>query len=331
VQPAYFIYLEIDPEQIDVNVHPQKTEVKFSNQSAVWQIINAAVRETLAKSGAVPMMDFDSEERVDIPVLGRYMPPVKEPAMVRSAGYNPFTKYGGGDSGSGFGAGAGFGADSGAGFGAGASEFEYISSAADGVQTSAFEAGPGEFTGVTNIGEGYATAVWRGRFVAVDLRRAREAVLFERFERSLRLGRSATQQLLFPERMALSADDAELMRDHAAEFAAFGFDVRPAGEHAVEIFGTPADIAPERLDEVIYDMLDALRDGIFAGDDARRERLAAVMARSGAGTSASMAKLSAAETESLLGSLADIGCPGYTPSGKVVIAEMIDEIRNKLK
>jgi phage protein D len=91
------------------------------------------------------------------------------------------------------------------------------------------------------------------------------------------------------------------------------------------------DIASERLDEVVYDMLDELRDGIFAGDDARRERLAARLARSGAGIQAASARMSAAEIESLLGALAAIGCPGYTPSGKVVIAEMIDEVRNKLK
>ncbi|UKI39369.1 MAG: DNA mismatch repair endonuclease MutL [Alistipes putredinis] len=69
VQPSYFIYLAIDPESIDVNVHPQKTEIKFSDNISVWQIINAAVRETLAKTGVVPLMDFDAECRADLPVM----------------------------------------------------------------------------------------------------------------------------------------------------------------------------------------------------------------------------------------------------------------------
>ena len=68
-QPSYFLFLEIDPSRIDVNIHPQKTEVKFADEEAVWQILNAAVRETLAKSGVVPMMDFDQEQSVDIPVM----------------------------------------------------------------------------------------------------------------------------------------------------------------------------------------------------------------------------------------------------------------------
>ena len=88
-QPSFFLYLTIDASRVDVNVHPQKTEVKFSDEEAVWQIVNAAVRETLAKTGAVPMMDFDEEKMVDIPVLskgGVYT----EPRAMNNSSYNPF-------------------------------------------------------------------------------------------------------------------------------------------------------------------------------------------------------------------------------------------------
>ncbi len=358
VQPPYFIYLDIDPEQIDVNVHPQKTEVKFTNQSAVWQIINAAVRETLAKSGAVPMMDFDSEERLEIPVLGSHAGPglgtglgtgsgldyastLREPAQVREHNYNPFTRY--------------EGLDHSAGEGISAnpendyksliyeeSAFEYISSPEGDTTQGTFtelDSGPRTFGAATNIGEGYAAALYGGVFVAVDLRRAREAVLFDRFASMMRTGHSATQQLLFPERMALGADDAELLRDHEKELAALGFDIRPAGESsavgvptAFEICGTPADMPPEALDEMVYGLLDELRDGIFAGEDARRERFAAVMARTGAGTSTQAARMSATEIEGLLQALAATANPSFTPQGKPVMAEITtDEIRNKLK
>ncbi len=87
--PSYFLYLSIDPSRIDVNVHPQKTEVKFADEEAVWQIINAAVRETLAKTGAVPLMDFDREGGVEIPVLQQgavYC----EPRAMSDESYNPF-------------------------------------------------------------------------------------------------------------------------------------------------------------------------------------------------------------------------------------------------
>ncbi len=418
VQPPYFLYLEIDPEEIDVNVHPQKTEVKFTNSSAVWQIINAAVRETLAKSGAVPMMDFDDEERLEIPVspghagfgkygglgesagfgesaglgdgagLGNgvgfgesvdYTAPLREPAQVRERDYNPFTQYeegvvprepqelhgawdlpgarelrelrgleGSRDlqdlrglSEQGVLSGTGEEAVSfidprGDGMPPvyGASEFEYIASegvASQGILEVGDDA-PKSFSAPTNIGEGYATALYGGGVVAIDLRRAREAVLFDRFVAMLRGGHSASQQLLFPERMATSADDAELLRDHAGEFAALGFDIREAGPHAFEIYGTPADMPPEALDEVVYGILDELRDGTFAGEDARRQRLAAVMARTGAGTSAQAARLSQAEVGSLLQALASTANPSFTPQGRPVMARItIEEIKNKLK
>ncbi len=88
-QPSFFLFFTIDPSRIDVNIHPQKTEVKFADEEAVWQILNAAVRETLAKSGAVPMMDFDSDRNVDIPVLQRGVV-YEEPRAVSNESYNPF-------------------------------------------------------------------------------------------------------------------------------------------------------------------------------------------------------------------------------------------------
>ncbi len=87
--PSYFIYIEVDPERIDVNVHPQKIEVKFADNDDIWQIIVAAVRETLAKTGAVPMMDFDNDSPIEIPIMQKHEV-VKTPAAFSSGGYNPF-------------------------------------------------------------------------------------------------------------------------------------------------------------------------------------------------------------------------------------------------
>ncbi|MDR0907989.1 MAG: DNA mismatch repair endonuclease MutL [Rikenellaceae bacterium] len=330
VQPSYFLYFDIDPEAIDVNVHPQKTEVKFTSQSAVWQIINAAVRETLAKSGAVPMMDFDSEERIDIPVLGSYQGlPTSEPRVVRSPDYNPFTRYerGGNADLSDFAMPRGEGEP----FMYDESVFDYISSGDDATQSRMETlAGKKSFSGAMNLGEGLVAAVYGGSFVVVDVRRAREAVLYDDFNSLLGSSRSISQQLLFPERMALSTEDFTLLEENTGEFAALGFDLKFLSENSIEVAGTPAEMPTERIDEVVYEILDTLRDDVFAGEEARRSKLAAIMARSAAGTAP--LRLSAEETTALLDRLARTANPSYTPWGRPVMTEItLEEIRNKLK
>ena len=87
--PSFFIFIDIDPDRVDVNVSPRKTEVKFADMENVWQILNAAVRETLAKTGAVPLLDFDNESNIEIPVSQQGVI-YTEPKAASISGYNPF-------------------------------------------------------------------------------------------------------------------------------------------------------------------------------------------------------------------------------------------------
>lgn len=87
--PSYFIYMTVDADRVDVNVHPQKTTVKFADGEVIAQIVQAAVRETLAKTGAIPMMDFSTAGRVEIPVMRRDAV-YREPRSMSNSSYNPF-------------------------------------------------------------------------------------------------------------------------------------------------------------------------------------------------------------------------------------------------
>lgn len=382
-QPSYFLYLTLDPGRIDVNVHPQKTEVKFADEEAVWQIVNAAVRETLAKTGAVPLMDFDRDSPVEIPVLQKGAV-YSEPLAMSNSDYNPFREeyidpsapdpnedftgfdvpYRDGgvvsdNSAAGFRTGGGRSAapafprgggrsglpatddgefeefESGGGFeitpsggGFDDSALDFIpSSAAPEQQRFDMPQRP-EFTDALPLPGGYVAALLGGRFVVVDVRRARERILYEDYLRMLGNGSSVSQQLLFPERLVLSGDEYALLEENAVEFAALGFDIDFCGEGTVEVRGTPADMPADAVDRLLFDLLQAFATPVSLSD-VRREKIAGVMARSGA--KGAGRTLSREEAAALLAQLADTGSFSFSPSGKAITAEITPEdLRAKL-
>lgn len=383
-QPSYFLYLTLDPGRIDVNVHPQKTEVKFADEEAVWQIVNAAVRETLAKTGAVPLMDFDRDSPVEIPVLQKGAV-YSEPLAMSNSDYNPFREEyidpsapdpnedftgfdvpyrdggvvsdsaaGGLRTGGVRSAAPSFPQAAAGGFalpGADAGEFEEFESgggfeitlSGGGFDDSALDFIPSsaapeqqrfdmpqrpEFTDALPLPGGYVAALLGGRFVVVDVRRARERILYEDYLRMLGNGSSVSQQLLFPERLVLSGDEYALLEENAVEFAALGFDIDFCGEGTVEVRGTPADMPADAVDRLLFDLLQAFATPVSLSD-VRREKIAGVMARSGA--KGAGRTLSREEAAALLAQLADTGSFSFSPSGKAITAEITPEdLRAKL-
>lgn len=89
-QVSYFIYFEVDPSHIDVNIHPTKTEIKFENEQAIWQILAAAVKETLGRFNEVPSIDFDTEDRPVLPAFSAMPQPITPPVVHYNNNFNPF-------------------------------------------------------------------------------------------------------------------------------------------------------------------------------------------------------------------------------------------------
>ena len=175
---------------------------------------------------------------------------------------------------------------------------------------------------------GYVAALLGGRFVVVDVRRARERILYEDYLRMLGNGSSVSQQLLFPERLVLSGDEYALLEENAVEFASLGFDIDFCGEGAVEVKGTPADMPADAVDKLLFELLQAFATPVSLAD-VRREKIAAVMARSGSKGAGRM--LSREEAAALLAQLADTGSFSFSPSGKAITAEITPEdLRAKL-
>ena len=357
--PSYFIYITVNPDMVDVNVHPQKTTVKFAEHDLILEILQAAVRETLAKTGAVPMMDFTSEGRIDIPVLQHQARIYSEPRTSTNSSYNPFveeyidptapmpdTPF------------TGFdvpydGSMSNQSVtptmandvaphsypktGGMESMVEYIDEEPeeseeqlfDFIESGGLSGMQRSFGEVMSIGGGYAVAMYGGSFVVVSLRRAKERILFEEIMRSLSTGAVPVQRMFFAEELTLSLEEYELLENYAEEFAALGFEIEYRGDGSISVAGRPAVIdVTTPLDELLYELL----CNISLGDtpiEQQRYNMAQLMAERG---SRSFGQgLSSSSAAELLHQLEKCENPSFTPSGSPIMAEItMADIRTKL-
>lgn len=367
--PSFFIFIDIDPDRVDVNVSPRKTEVKFADMENVWQILNAAVRETLAKTGAVPLLDFDNESDIEIPISQQGII-YSEPKSASISGYNPFREgYISEDDEPSHTATSGnrsagrslthtpsglasaphhnkeFALDED--FDRGyilpsqmndtMSDFDFIPSAdfetesmdtSEGMEQELEMQAQAHFESACCIGNYMATALYGGRLVVVDLRRAQEQLTYENYLQRLQNCSSVSQQLLFPQLLTLSNDDYSLLEENEIEFASLGFDIKFAGDGNIEVNGIPADSDSAEADMLIYELLRVF-DTPESAVEVRRQNLAAAMARSVARRVSP--KMSNSEAAALLDRLAESGNVSFTPAGKAIMAEIsIEELRNKL-
>ena len=324
--PSFFLYITVDAERVDVNVHAQKTEVKFADNDAIWQILNAAVRETLAKNGAMPLIDFEVEDLVDIPVATMGVQ-YAEPRATTKDNYNPFAedytsvasdKKPSNEWSSMPKISTEFDLSGAMGFDAMPKaadfEFDYMESGEEqslGLEIESRE----EPLNVTLCGGQYAVATYPSKVVLVDLVRARERMLFDGYKASLQGGHSVSQQLLFPELLTLSEEEYDLVEEYAVDFASLGFDIKAQGGNSIEVFGVPADVHIELLDRAIYDLVQSLKLPQSVVEQ-RRESLAEALAHS----EAIAAKNFSQEVAEQLVAQIMLSGESYTPAGKRIMA-----------
>ena len=357
--PSYFIYITVDPERVDVNVHPQKTTVKFADNDVILEILQAAIRETLAKTGAVPLMDFSVDERINIPVMSHQQTIYHEPRIGTNSEYNPFKEEYIDPSATmpdipftGFDAPytdtpSTITAPKFKAFNEPEEEYtmhsssgvpspsvvEYIDeeveqTSFDYVESSMSNAQP-QLGDVINVGGGYAIAMCNGRCIVLSLRRARERVLYENILKSTMSGAVPTQRMFFAEELKLSKEEYQLLECHATEFAALGFEIEYNDEETISVTGRPAILEQSTpLDELLYELLHGIECGAMPIDEERR-RLAEVMARRGSAGYGH--NLRSGETEELIASLLKCDDYSFTPSGAPIMAEITQaELRAKL-
>lgn len=330
-QVSYFLYFEVDPANIDVNIHPTKTEIKFENEQAIWQILSATVKEALGKFNAVPSIDFDTEGMPDIPVFESDRP-IEPPKVHVDADFNPFRTSG-----------EEYPRkkkvdweDLYSGFEKSSAPVAYTPSFVESdEQVPAKDLYSGSKEPV--IERGALHLQYKGRFILtsvksglmlIDQHRAHIRVLFDNYIEQIKQKQGVSQGVLFPEILQLPASEVVVLRSIMDDLTSIGFDLSDLGGGSYAINGVPSGI--EGLDPVTL-VRNMITNAMEKGSDVKEEiqnMLALTLARATAIVYGQV--LSGEEMYALVDNLFARPTPNYTPDGHVVLATIKDEEMDKL-
>ena len=352
-QVPFFLNLEVAPEKIDVNIHPTKTEIKFEDETPIWQILLAAVREALGKHGVVPSLEFNTEGRPDIPVFTPGGNDVPAPQIEVNPDYNPFATSPSYLSGKGGGAGgssytynnkpavdrhwqnaydAAFPDKKETDFG----EVPDLPADQDAPAAQMFQSLPTEEQGEMKKSETdyfqfrgqYIITPVKSGLMLIDQHRAHVRILYDRFMARFADKPSVTQRLLFPQRLTLPPSEAVAFEKMMQDLQSVGFEVSSLGGGDFSVLGTPAGTEGLDASELLQDILQETLDGKSDAADGIRHRIALTLARRAAMPVGEY--LSGAEMSALVDQLFSTGTPNFTPDGQTVLVILAVENIEKL-
>lgn len=338
-QISYFIYFEVDPANIDVNIHPTKTEIKFENEQAIWQIIAAAVKESLGKFNAVPSIDFDTEGMPDIPAYDANSS-IRPPKLNFNPDYNPFNTSSQRD------------------YSRPKVEWDALYEGLEKVSHESkmnFEQDAEEFPAFTEnesavspmplygeehgIEKGAQHYQFKGRFIVtsvksglmmIDQHRAHVRVLFEQYLQQIIRKQGMSQGVLFPDILQLPISEAVVLQDIMGDLTAVGFDLSDLGGGSYAINGIPSGIEGLNPVELIRSMLHSAMEKGKDVKDEIHDTLALTLAKAAAIVYGQV--LTNEEMVNLVDSLFACPTPNFTPDGKTVLTVISeDEIERLFK
>lgn len=334
--PAYFIYISIDPAEIDINIHPTKTEIKFRDEKLVYAVLNSSVKRSLGRFNLTPSIDFERETSFDFPDRPK-TDPLHPPKININPDYNPFHGSGG---------------QSGSGIKSGHSDafkkmrelYEQTGETATDIVAGATgdtaststpffeddnENGTHEAACI-QIHNKYIVTSIRSGIVFIDQQRAHERVLYEHYIATMAHNTGTTQQELFPETLRFSGADAELLRSILPSFRKLGFDIEEIGSQGFVINGTPVNSDQSPPKELVEKLLEyyKLHQGqneLKPEDRAARSLASALAIKPGQ-------KLQLPEMQNLIDGLFGCETPAFSPAGKAtIISFTLEDIDHKFE
>lgn len=292
--PAYFIFLESEPEKVDVNIHPSKTEVKFEDEPVIFEILMACVREGLGKNDFTPSIDFDMKGAPEIPIFPtpedkfNYRP-IQQPAIGFDPLFNPFDE----------------------------NRFE---------KPELFEGEPASVapqSDILVIQKKYIVTPVRSGMMIINILRARQRIFFEKYLQQIVEDLPVSQQTLFPVTVNLTPEDHITLLEQPDLLSKLGFDIRDFGGNSVVVYGLPENYPTDEaaVRSSIDELIAALKDDTATDDT--RTLLAAKMAESAAKRTAEPAGHEAAQL--LVDSLFACREPNLTADGRRCITILTTE------
>lgn len=347
---SYFIYFSVDASAIDVNVHPTKTEIKFDNEQPIWQVLAAAVKETIGRFCNVPMIDFDIEGKPDIPTMGTFTSIPHQPKLSVPT-YNPFKKEGDAS----YSRSAGWEKlynKYGAPHLGGAQEvdgFEQLSPLSTDDEEDTILSGVPDsqhlqssiWNEVAIEGEGASVAFdasvpkfqYKGRYIVlpnsnglmvVNQHRAHVRVLFDLNMQRINSANRPSQKELFPSVVQFESADAVVLDSLMEDIRSLGFELSNLGNGAYSVVGIPSDIEGVNIDQLLHDMVVSAKGQTCSIRKDAQEALALTMAENAAIVYGQV--LSSVEMEHLLRDLFATKMPARTPDGKLVYTIVEDKV-----
>jgi len=305
--PSYFILMEIDPASIDINIHPTKTEIKFEDERAIWQILMASVKEALGRFNIVPSLDFDNEALIDIPVSSSFKNIPDPPSIEIDPGYDPFS-----------------GEERFSNHNKLIERFERENNSKWEKLYSALEREVPEPAIVETerrffqIKNKYIVCPVKSGLMLIDQKRAHERILYERFLKNLNSNQSISQTELFPINVELNPADIYILKEIEDDIRLLGFNFQVAGDNNISITGRPSEIGtgdPAMMLEILLEEFKKTQSDPATGI---KEKIAAAMA--GASAIPYGKTLLKNEMEDLFDTLFSCKAPNYSPKGKPVIS-----------
>lgn len=351
VQPNYFINLTVDPETIDVNIHPTKSEIKFENEQAIWQILTATVRESLGHFNAAPAIDFDVDEAPEIPVFSPDSAADHEVELAE--GYNPFDRpahatrtsaLSGGESASP----RSSGKESAMNFTRQSERFQdweklyddFVKKRDDGYASMAeskVNAPDAELemdvaapvSATLQLKHTYILTPSREGLMIIDQHRAHKRILYDSYLTKVREKALVCQTTMFPEIVELSAAQDAVLADILPSLEELGFSLAPLGDRSWSINGVPSVLTGSNPRDTLLGMIECVTESGEEIASSLHERIALSMARSSAIRRGQ--PLSATEMDKLISDLFRLPSPGRTPEGKTIFTVVnLDDIAKLL-